>query len=90
MILRKEKKVEILRHYLLEIKNNYADSFKTDIYFFIDDFSMDNDKFQFLNTLNSETDIHNWVDKLTSRIVLKFDEESEQISDFIYDYIELG
>ena len=30
------------------------------------------------------------VEKISSRIVLKFDEESEQINDFIYDFIENG
>jgi len=35
-------------------------------------------------------EIENWITKLTSRIVLKFDEESERINDFIADYVALG
>ena len=44
----------------------------------------------FLNNLISLNEINNWIENLVSRIVLKFDEESEQINDFIYDYIENG
>ena len=34
--------------------------------------------------LDSKEEIHNWVDKLTSKIVVKYNEEEEQLSDFIF------
>ena len=44
----------------------------------------------FLNNFKTYIEIEDWVDKLTSRIVLKFEEENEQLQDFIYDYIKNG
>ena len=32
----------------------------------------------------SKEDIYKWIDKLTSKIVMKFNEDEEQISDFIF------
>lgn len=89
-MISKEQKINILKNYLSETSGNYADSFKTDILFFIDDYNAEDDIYNFLNILNSKKEIQNWVDRLTSRIVLKFDGEFEQLSDFIHDYIELG
>jgi hypothetical protein len=57
---------------------------------FINDFETTNPNLFFLKNINSKVEISNWVNQLTSRIVMKFDEENEQINDFIYDYIELG
>ncbi|MEY3501820.1 MAG: hypothetical protein RL308_3493, partial [Bacteroidota bacterium] len=57
---------------------------------FIDDFSIKNERLKFLNNFVSFIEIDNWIEKLLSRIVLKFDGESEQINDFIYDFIEKG
>lgn len=83
-------KIEYLRDQLDTIPNNYADSFKTDILFFIGDFNEQNQLLSFLNQFSSKIEIIKWVNKLTSRIVMKFDEESESINDFIFDYIEFG
>ena len=85
-----DEKISILENYLNKIKDNYAESFKTDIAFYLGDFNNDNNNFIFLNKLSSKVEIENCVDKLTSRIVLKFDKENEQLSDFIYDYFKLG
>jgi hypothetical protein len=75
----------------LKVEENYADTFKADItMFFDDDFSVENSQLQFLRTLNTEQEIKNWVDKLTSRFVMKFDSELESEDDFIYDYLENG
>ena len=60
------------------------------IYILIGDFDSSNSIFKFLNNLDSKEEITNWIGKLTSRIVMKFDEDTETINDFIYDYIELG
>jgi sensor domain CHASE-containing protein len=69
---------------------NYADSFKVDIVFFIDEFDKDNALLEFLKNLLTFDEIDTCIEKLTSRIVLIFDAESEQLNDFIFDYIELG
>lgn len=58
--------------------------------FFDDDFSEENSQLQFLNNLSSKQEIENWVDKLTSRFVMKFDSEYETENDFIYNYLENG
>jgi hypothetical protein len=58
--------------------------------FFIDEFDESNSLLSFLHALENFEAIEAWVDWLTSQIVMKFDEEFEDIHDFIYDYIELG
>lgn len=79
------EKIEILKEYLSEIKDNYADSFKTDIILYFNDFEdVNSEDFKFLSELKSKEDIYKWVDKLTSKIVMKFNEDEEQISDFIF------
>lgn len=80
-----EEKIEILKEYLSEIKDNYADSFKTDIMLYFNDFEdVNSENFKFLSELKSKEDIYKWIDKLTSKIVMKFNEDEEQISDFIF------
>jgi len=79
------EKIEILKEYLSEIKDNYADSFKTDIMLYFNDFEdVNSEDFKFLSELKSKEDIYKWIDKLTSKIVMKFNEDEEQISDFIF------
>jgi hypothetical protein len=84
------KKISFLKESLEHDNGNYAESFKADILIFIDNFNSDNSLLIFLNNLSSFDEISDWINKLISRIVLKFDEESESINDFIYDYIVLG
>jgi hypothetical protein len=84
------QKITHLENYLSLPSENYADGFKTDILFFIDEFDESNSLLSFLHDLENFEAIETWVGQLTSRIVMKFDEESEDIHDFIYDYIELG
>ncbi|MGI6319645.1 MAG: hypothetical protein ACOXZK_01455 [Bacteroidales bacterium] len=82
-----EQKIMFLKDYLVDIKGNYADSFKTDILFYFDEFEdIENNKnnFDFLIQLNSKEEIHNFVDYLTSKIVLKYNEKEDQLSDFIF------
>ncbi|EOG6917069.1 hypothetical protein ACLH3W_002299, partial [Flavobacterium psychrophilum] len=57
---------------------------------FFDEFNVKNERLFFLTNFVSFTEIDNWLEKISSRIVLKFDEECEQINDFIYDFIENG
>ena len=83
-----EDKILCLKNYLIEPQNNYADSFKSDIFIYFEDFETQNSNFTFLNTLSLQEDIKNWVDKLTSKIVMKYNEnEGEHLNDFIFDYI---
>lgn len=85
-----KNKIIYLKEQLDIINDNYTDSFKTDIFFFFDDFETSNSNLIFLTNLSTKDEINSWIDKLTSRIVMKFDSENEQINDFIYDYIEFG
>ena len=85
------EKIECLEQLLNQTEENYADTFKADITMFFDDnFSEENLQLLFLDNLNSEQEIENWVDKLTSRFVMKFDSEFETENDFIYNYLENG
>lgn len=85
------EKIEYLEQLLNQTEENYADTFKADITMFFDDnFSEENPQLQFLDNLNSKQAIENWVDKLTSRFVMKFDSEFETENDFIYNYLENG
>ncbi|MFN4075717.1 MAG: hypothetical protein ACK4HC_07435 [Cloacibacterium sp.] len=80
-----EEKIEILKEYLSEIKDNYADSFKTDIFLYFNEFEdIKTTDFKFLEELKSTEDIQTFVDNLTSKIVMKFNEDEEQLSDFIF------
>lgn len=85
-----EEKISYFENSLSRIEENYADSFKCDIIFFFGDFNLENPLLQFLDKLKSLNEIENWISKLTSRIVMKFDEEHEQMHDFIYDYLNNG
>jgi hypothetical protein len=89
-MLTSEEKIIYFENSLNKTEENYYDNFKEDILIFIDDFSIKNERLKFLNNFVSFIEIDNWIEKLLSRIVLKFDGESEQINDFIYDFIEKG
>jgi hypothetical protein len=85
-----DEKIAHLEACLSEGGLSYADSFKSDIAMFLGEFDRSNAKLHFLERLNTEEQISEWVNRLTSRIVLKYDEESEQLSEFIYDVVENG
>ncbi len=80
-----KEKVNYLEEQLNTIGDNYADSLKTDISIFIDDFNEVNPLLQFLNHLSSEVEITAWINKLTSRIVMK--EHEDGLNEIIFDYI---
>ncbi len=81
-----EKIIE-LEKILLQPKENYADSFKEDIYIYFDDcFSIENKELSFLNMLYTKEEIENLMNRLTSRFVMKFDVESESEKDFINEF----
>ncbi len=85
-----EEKIIYLENSLSKRAGNYYDICKEDIVGFFDEFNVKNERLNFLNNFATFIEIDNWVEKISSRIVLKFDEESEQINDFIYDFIENG
>jgi hypothetical protein len=85
-----EEKIRILQTYLSQVDDTYRDSYKTDItLFFNDDFRAENSLLSFLNNLNDKNEITKWVDEVTSQIVLKFDEDFEDIGSFIGEFVEL-
>jgi hypothetical protein len=89
MVMTLLEKIEYLEQLLNQTEENYADTFKADITMFFDDnFSEENSQLLFLDNLNSEQEIENWVGKLTSRFVMKFNSEFETENDFIYNYLE--
>lgn len=86
----RSQKIKILENYLIRPPENYRDSFKTDIYlFFNEDFTSDNQLLGFLDSFIEQTEIENWVDLVTSQILLKFDEDDETVGDFIGEYLEV-
>lgn len=85
------EKIQCLETYLNLSKDNYADSFKQDIIiYFEDDFIEENKSLGFLKNLKTKEEIINFVNKLTSRFVMKFDSEFETENDFIHDYLING
>lgn len=87
----RSEKAEILENYLSQEPENYRDTYKTDIYlFFNEDFTKENPLLTFLDSFENKNEIENWVDFVASQIVLKFDDEFEQIGDFIGEFIKLN
>lgn len=86
-ILAFPQKINILKTYLTTIGDTYADSFKSDIFLFfneLEDVNENDNTFSFLRLLNSEAAIHKYMDNMISSIVLKYKEDEEHLSDFIY------
>ena len=83
------EKIEYIEQLLNQTEENYADNFKADIVMFFDDnFSKENLQLQFLDNLSLKQEIKNWVNKTTSRFVMKFDAGFETENDFIHNYLE--
>jgi len=90
-VMTRSEKAEILKNYLSQEPENYRDTFKTDMYlFFNEDFTRDNPRLKFLDSFENKNEIENWVDVVASQIVLKFDEEFEEVGDFIGEFIKLN
>ncbi|MFN5416620.1 MAG: hypothetical protein ACK5B9_06145 [Flavobacteriia bacterium] len=85
-----QEKISYLENRLHLPDGNYYDNFKDDLLIFFEDFNINNKRLNFLHHYDSISEIDNWIEKLSSRLVLKFDEEQEQLTDFIQDFIELG
>lgn len=89
-MITKSEKIAHLETCLSEVGESYADSFKTDIAIVLGEFNVFNPNLHFLDGLTSKEQITEWVNRLTSRIVMKFDEEREQLGEFIQDYVANG
>ena len=83
-----KEKIVHLGNILNKSEENYADSFRTDILIFFDEFNVQNKLFNFLKEIKTFIEIENWINKLTSRIVMKEDEM--EVNEIINDYLELG
>jgi len=84
-----EDKIDLLNKYLL-IEETYADSFKGEIWCIIGNFEKGNLMLKFLERLSDQEDIYQFINRLTSRIVLKYDPALESLGDFFWDYVENG
>lgn len=88
-----EEKIAYLKKYLHKKEANFKDGYKVDIVFFFDEFSSQNPMFTFLENLNTKKEISDWVEKLTSRIVMKYDDETDDyeiLQEIIADYYLSG
>lgn len=81
-------KITYFENCLNKPEANYADSFKTEIIFFFNELNDKNPILNFLNDCNSFSEIEEWINKLTSRIVMR--EEDLEVNEIINDYLELG
>lgn len=85
-MLNKTEKIQKLKDYLCSESGSYADTFRSDILDFLSNYDDNEAVYDFLQELKNESDIKFWVDNVLSHIVLKFDEQFEDISDFIYQF----
>ncbi len=85
-----DEKILYIEELLINSNENYADSYSADIYIFFDEFNSNNEKFDFLKELKTPIEIDNWFRILTSRLIMKEDEEDFVVNEIICDYMELG
>lgn len=83
------EKIRCLEAYLEQQEETYADSFKGEIALILGDFDVSNPSLAFLDGMADAQEIYAWVNRLTSRIVMRFDEEEESLGDFVWDYLKL-
>jgi len=83
-----QQKTSILEKILQEPPQNYADGFKEDILNCLEGLNTETVHSMFLSKQDTEEDIRQWVDKLTSRIVMH--EHEDGIDNIIWDYICCG
>lgn len=79
-----QQKILVLQTILSEVRENYVDSFKTDVLFYFGDFEEEDVKLDFLKNLKYEVDIKARVELLLSKIVLQFNHEEDSLGDFIF------
>lgn len=66
---------------LSSVSTPYRDGLKTDILIYLGEFNTENPELKFLKKFNSKAEIN-----LLSHIILKYNEESKQLSCFISEY----
>lgn len=81
-----EKKILYLETLLSSVSTPYRDGLKTDILIYLGEFNTENPELKFLKKFNNKAEINLWLENLLSHIVLKYDEESKQLSCFISEY----
>lgn len=79
------EKTAILKTCLEDVGDSYADSFKTDILFYFNDFDPADQKLAFLHNLDFKGEIVGWVNRITSLIVMKYEEEEEGLGEFVWE-----
>lgn len=78
-----DEKIGALKNCLEDIGSSYPDSFKTDMLFYFNDFDPADPKLNFLQELEFESEITGWINRITSLMVMKFEEEEETVGDFL-------
>jgi hypothetical protein len=76
------EKIRILEDYFGEVET-YADSFKGEIYCMIGDFEEGNLMLAFLKKQTGTAAIYQFIDRLNFMIVIKYDQLSESLGDFL-------
>lgn len=77
------EKTTILKSFLEDVGHSDTDCFKTDILFYFQDFDPLDSKLSFLNDLDFEEEIIDWVNHIISMIVLKQEEEEDIFGEFV-------
>ncbi|MBP9760473.1 MAG: hypothetical protein KBD24_03880 [Candidatus Pacebacteria bacterium] len=85
-MLNRADKIQKLNESLLKETGRYSDTFKEDMLIFFSECEENSDTYDFLDKLNNENEIATWIENVVSHIILKFDEECGDISDFINEF----
>lgn len=78
-----DEKIRAMKNCLEDIGSSYADSFKTDMLIYFNDFDPSDPKLNFLHELEFESEITGWVNRMTSLMVMKLEEKEETVGDFL-------
>ena len=78
-----DEKIRALKNCLEDIGSSYADSFKTDMLIYFQDFDPVDPRLNFLHELEFESEIMGWVNRMTSLMVMKLEEKEETVGDFL-------
>jgi len=77
------QKINTLKSCLETVDHSYADSFKAEMLLYFNGFDPADPKLDFLHDLDFEEEIIGWVNRLTSLIVLKLEQEEEALGEFV-------
>lgn len=76
------EKIARLKSCLETVDHSYADSFKAEMLLYFGDFNLTDPKLYFLHDLDFEEEIEGWVNRITSLIASKLEEEEEMFGEF--------